>query len=152
MQLEDRGSIIQIGFTAGSRAAPEFGWARNALSKKAGEGTSNHRVSSLMAAFWLIAKQGFPPEIISDFEDFYKKNGLPYLHPDWPATQDTSRGPLELPSSSGACKWDDVELAPGCAVMVQRYARLVSVHICPTLLIPTFSEPSTRSIKATPGP
>lgn len=30
---------------------------------------------------------------------------------------------MQLPLSAGAARWEDVELAPGCAVMRQRYSR-----------------------------
>jgi hypothetical protein len=120
-QLEDRGVIVQIGFTAGSRAAPEFGWARNTLSKKTDEDAANRKVSSFMTGFWLLAKHAFKGEIVDDLADFH--GSLPHLHPNWPHCGNATHGPFLLPPACGNFEWDGVELAPGCAVMVQRYAR-----------------------------
>ncbi|KAJ3502776.1 hypothetical protein NMY22_g18473 [Coprinellus aureogranulatus] len=128
IRLEDRGVIVQIGFSAGSRDAPEFGWVRNTLSKKTDEDAAKRKVSSFMTAFWLMSKQAFPSEIVEDFENFHRKFNVPRFHPEWPDCDDASRGPLELPPSCGGQQWDDVDLAPGSAVMVQRYARAVHLE------------------------
>lgn len=76
-----------------------------------------------MTAYWLMAKHAFPPEVIEDFEDFHRKHDLPRFHPEWPLCGNATRGPLKLPLERGPLKWDNVELAPGSGVMVQRYAR-----------------------------
>lgn len=122
-QLEDRGVIVQIGFSAGLREAPEFGWVRNTLSKKTDQDTAKREASSFMTAFWLMAKHAFPSEVIEDFEEFHRKHNLPRFHPDWPACADAAHGPLKLPLPHGGLEWDNVDLAPGSGVMVQRYAR-----------------------------
>lgn len=78
----------------------------------------------MLTYFWLRAKGLFPAEVISDFEAFYGERSIPRLDPDWPHGGGY-RGSLQLPADCGGFLLRDVELAPGCAVFVQRYARYV---------------------------
>lgn len=101
---------------------PQFGWVRNLLSKKTNESASNRQLTAFFTYFWLRCKAVFPELITGDLEAFYEEWNLPRLQEGWPARSE-ERGPLELPASCGGFKWEDVELAPGCGVMVQRYSR-----------------------------
>ena len=122
LQLEDTGSVVQIGFSAGSRSVPSFGFVRNLLSKAADADAANRNFSALLTFFWLCSMGVFPQEIIDDIKKFYREYDIPRLNPDWPSSEET-RGTLSLPPECGSYTFHDVELAPGCAVMVQRYAR-----------------------------
>lgn len=101
---------------------PLFGWVRNMLSKRTDEAASNRELAQFFTYFWLRCKVVFPAAITSDLEGFYEQWNLPRLQADWPAQRE-DRGPMELPLSGGPASWEDVELAPGCGVIVQRYAR-----------------------------
>lgn len=101
-----------------------FGWARNLLLKSTDSASANRDYSSLLAYFWLRAKGVFPPEIIGDLKNFYAGQSLPRLNPDWPYLE-SARGVLKLPGDCGGFEVRDIDLAPGCAVFVQRYARYV---------------------------
>lgn len=99
-----------------------FGWARNLLSKQTDASATQRDHSSLLTYFWLRSKGLFPPEIIGDIEAFYTERSIPRLNPDWPHSESAS-GTLKLPGECGGFELRDVDLAPGCAVFVQRYAR-----------------------------
>ncbi|KAF5320514.1 hypothetical protein D9611_010727 [Ephemerocybe angulata] len=124
IRMEDTGSVVQVGFSAGSRSVPSFGFVRNLVSKAVDADAANREFSVLLTFFWLCSMGVFPEEIIRDFKAFYGEFDIPRLNPDWP-TFDEARGTLILPPECGSYAFKDVELAPGCAVMVQRYARAV---------------------------
>ncbi|KAF6745808.1 hypothetical protein DFP72DRAFT_992945 [Ephemerocybe angulata] len=124
VRMEDTGSVVQVGFSAGSRRVPSFGFVRNLVSKAVDADTANREFSVLLTFFWLCSMGVFPSEIIDDFKAFYGEFDIPRLNPDWPSYNE-AQGTLKLPPECGSYVFKDIELAPGCAVMVQRYARAV---------------------------
>ncbi|TEB26005.1 hypothetical protein FA13DRAFT_1636803 [Coprinellus micaceus] len=128
IRLADTGSVVQVGFSAGSRSVPSFGFVRNLLSKDTSADAANREFSALLTFFWLCAMGVFPQEIIDDFKNFYGEFDIPRLNPDWPHSNEV-QGTLSLPPQCSSYTFRDIELAPGCAVMVQRYARAVHREI-----------------------
>ncbi|KAF6741026.1 hypothetical protein DFP72DRAFT_343901 [Ephemerocybe angulata] len=124
VRYEDSGTIVQIGFTAGALSRPLFGIARNLLWRGAAGDDTQRDLSSLLTYVWNRAMGTLPAPIIEDFKSFYGDCDLPRLDPDWPASQN-SLGKLRLPPDCGGHTFDHAELAPGCAVFAQRYARVV---------------------------
>lgn len=121
-QLEDAGTIVQVGFGAGSLSRPQFGLVKNLLWRGAATEQTQRDISSLLTYFWNRSKSLLPTEIVSDMEEFYSHHDLPRLDPDWPASA-KSFGKLQFPASCGGHSYDRVPLAPGCAVLAERYAR-----------------------------
>lgn len=126
----DRSELHLLGVGCFPRTRNAFAPARHGRleggsSAKRGRGdAANREFSALLTFFWLCAMGVFPQEIIDDFKAFYGEFDIPRLNPDWPSS-DESKGALRLPPECGRYTFRDVELAPGCAVMVQRYARYV---------------------------
>ncbi|KAJ3507051.1 hypothetical protein NMY22_g17053 [Coprinellus aureogranulatus] len=134
VRMEDLGVLIQLGFSAGSRSNPSFGFVKNFLSKAAGAGDaelrSNRELASALIYFWLRSKALFPSEVVDDISAFYSENDIPRFDPDWPASREEI-GVLELPFGATAFAFEDVERAPGCAVAVDGYARAVHMENAP---------------------
>ncbi|RXW17374.1 hypothetical protein EST38_g8480 [Candolleomyces aberdarensis] len=126
VRKEDSGTIFLAGFSAGSRSHPKFGITRNfeCSEGEEAEKADNETIANILAYLWSRAKGIFPTEIINDFENFYDGNNIPRFDPNWPASA-TKFGTLKLVLEGREYVFDNIERAPGCAVMVQRYARPV---------------------------
>ncbi|RXW19245.1 hypothetical protein EST38_g6615 [Candolleomyces aberdarensis] len=126
VRKEDSGTLVMAGFSAGSRRAPEFGIVRNFESRegKDAEKADNVKIANLLTYVWTRAKALFPSKIIEDFENFYDGSSAPRFDPGWPASS-TKSGALKLVLDGREHVFENVERAPGCAIMCQRYARPV---------------------------
>lgn len=122
--MEDAGHLSLIGFTAGSRSTPAFGMARNFISREGSEveNAENQELAAIMSYFWVRAKCLYPAEVVQDFEDYYSRYNIPRFDPDWPASY-SDRGTLAFPLAAGKYTFQDIERAPGCGIVAQRYAR-----------------------------
>ena len=82
--MEDPGSLVQIGFSAGARSAPKFDWVRNITSRKLPAHViddMDHRSSSAFALFWNLCRSSLPEEVMEDFDNFFEDCCLPRMHP-----------------------------------------------------------------------
>ena len=73
--MDDPGSLIQIGFSAGARHAPNFDWVRNITHHDLPKQVItdlNYHSSSAFVLFWNLAKDTLPKDIINDFNTFLK--------------------------------------------------------------------------------
>ncbi|KAH6903261.1 hypothetical protein BKA70DRAFT_1433773 [Coprinopsis sp. MPI-PUGE-AT-0042] len=105
VRLEDSGSLVLIGFTAGARSRPLFGLARNLLRKSTDTTDADIRNAAASAYFWK------------------HRCDFPRLDPNWPYSNALS-GDINLPSFAGdSLTFSDIEFGPGCMVFAQRYAR-----------------------------
>jgi hypothetical protein len=122
-QLEDSGSIVLIGFSAGARSRPLFGLARNLLRKSTDTSAADVNNAAASAYFWMHVKMLHPREVSESIEGFHQEFSFPWLDPKWPYSQEIS-GDINLPSFQGhLLTFQDIEHGPGCMVYVQRYSR-----------------------------
>jgi hypothetical protein len=123
-RLEDAGSIVLEGYTAGARSQPMFGWARNLKRKMADKDarSQRYRSSSLFALLWNMIRTRLPEEILADFDKYLHDNSL--LRMDG-----GSKGKSEIRFTVGAGEWEldffDLELAPPSGAIGKNYARRV---------------------------
>ncbi|KAF6742377.1 hypothetical protein DFP72DRAFT_184327 [Ephemerocybe angulata] len=127
VRLEDPGEIVIGGYSAGSLSKASFGFAKNLLRKQDLDAAAEAQtaIATLLTIFWLFSRGVMPAEVIEDFQNYYRENNIPRFDPNWPFIGNTGRGDLQLPLELGSFKFKDVELAPGSAMLVQRYARAV---------------------------
>ncbi|KAF8347507.1 hypothetical protein F5887DRAFT_881786, partial [Amanita rubescens] len=123
---DDPGSLVLAGFSAGSRSKLAFDWARNIERRKKDQEMVDNlaqQTSAVFALFWNLCRAWLPDEIISDFEDFIHKNGLPAMNRDWKTT--TREGSYEVVIGETSFNFHDVELAPPMGLMASNYSRAV---------------------------
>jgi hypothetical protein len=98
--------------------------ARNFISCEGSEveNAENQELAAIMSYLWVRAKRLYPAEVVQDFEDYYSRYNIPRFDPDWPAAY-SDRGTLEFPLAAGKYAFQDIERAPGCGIVAQRYAR-----------------------------
>lgn len=123
-QLEDTGKLLQEGFSAGARSAPQFDWVKNILSKKVSPGTiSEHKFDtcSVFALFWNKAKRYMPPEIYVDFEQWFVELGVTRMHAAGPSQ--SPQGSYTLSIAGEPITFENVEMAPPAGVFGWNYSR-----------------------------
>ncbi|RXW19508.1 hypothetical protein EST38_g6347 [Candolleomyces aberdarensis] len=128
VRKEDSGTLMLAGYSCGSRSAPSFGITRNFESGEGhkAEREDNIAISQILAYFWARAKGRYPDEVTEDIENFYDKYNIPRFDPDWPASA-TRSADLSLKFGGREFTFKDVERAPGCAILCQRYARAMNL-------------------------
>lgn len=118
---------MQTGYSAGARSAPQFDWVRNITSRKLTPefiASSNYRTSCLFAVFWNICLTRLPAEVMEDFVQFTKDNKLPRMDGGVGTTATT--GTVKVEIGGMAVSLPDLELAPACGMMADRYGRCVT--------------------------
>ena len=120
--MEDTGKLVQMGWSAGSRSAPQFDWVRNItttrLSKPEIE-TSNKEGSSLFAYTWQMMRNILPAEIVADFNNFTKRTGIPRMN----GNGHLPDGTYQVVVDGKPFSFPNVELAPPGAVIAENYSR-----------------------------
>ena len=123
-QLEDPGTLAQIGYSAGSRSKPVFDWVKNLLSRRFGAKQVhdlNYKTSSAFAAFWNMCQAWLPPEILQDIADFMEATNIPSME----ATKQFAArtGTYSVVAKDIKFKFSDALLAPPVGVMARNYTR-----------------------------
>ncbi|KAF8310426.1 hypothetical protein F5887DRAFT_1081455 [Amanita rubescens] len=123
IRLEDPGSLVQIGYSAGSRSKPSFNWVRNVRSTKTDARDLDQRTCSAFAFFWNLCRGWLPPQIIVDIDRWITKSGLPAMN----ATRQlgSHKGSYNLIVNGIPFTFSDVHLAPPAGVMARNYARAI---------------------------
>lgn len=132
--MDDPGSLIQIGFSAGARHAPNFDWVRNITHcdlPKQVITDLNYHSSSAFVLFWNLAKDTLPKDIINDFNTFLKEDSILWMNlADGAAKEFTSdkhhpvTGNYTIQIGDENFLFKNVELTPPSGVFSQNYARL----------------------------
>ncbi|KAJ3560557.1 hypothetical protein NP233_g10760 [Leucocoprinus birnbaumii] len=132
IRMEDTGSIVQIGFSAGARSQPNFHWVRNLLKKFPKDNIEKYNKDqcAVFAFFWNLLIHQLPSEVISDFRNFMNKNLLPVMNPDWIDFTE-QKGSYALPVGDQIHTFHGVELAPPQAVMSRNYSRAMHTESQP---------------------
>ncbi|KAJ3991517.1 hypothetical protein F5050DRAFT_1716023 [Lentinula boryana] len=124
--MEDVGSIIISGFTAGSRARPSFDWASNFLNpfrhSQSEQEAMRYEATSMFAMFWNMVQKVCPSAVIDDFKQFMEQTGLISMDPKEFSRQGGSEYMVNYEGSNITFK--GVDMAPPSRVLVQNYARM----------------------------
>ncbi|KAK7047955.1 hypothetical protein VNI00_006283 [Paramarasmius palmivorus] len=123
IRLEDAGSIVMSGWSAGSRSSPQFHWARNLLRKASPEQAEKlaYEASWAFALFWNLCKAVLPRPIIEDFETFIRESGIYRMDPG--TVGEGPEGMYSIMTEEGWVTFRNVEMAPPCGVFAKNYAR-----------------------------
>jgi hypothetical protein len=122
-QLEDPGKIVILGYSAGARSRPLFGWARNFLSRYKSEDNRNilnRRAAEAFAVTWRLFCDKLPPPIIEDITSWLRRSGIPKMKPD--GAEDNIR--ISLGNTAFSLR--NNEWAPPMGMMAVNYSRSVS--------------------------
>ncbi|KAJ3980303.1 hypothetical protein F5890DRAFT_1419882 [Lentinula detonsa] len=124
VRMEDAGSIVISGFTAGSRARPSFDWARNFLNPsrhpQSEQEAMRYEAASVFAMFWNMVQKVCPSAVIDD--RFMEQTGLISMDPKEFSGQGGSEYTVNYEGSNITFK--GVDMAPPSGVFAQNYARL----------------------------
>ena len=130
-QKEDPGSLVQIGYSAGSRSAPQFDWVRNITGRNLPKGVvdeMDYRLSSVFALFWNLCGDLLPQEVMDDFDAFFDRFNILRMNPAKGAAQDflareTVHGDYVVQVGEMEFVFSNVEMAPPAGVCAQNYSR-----------------------------
>ncbi|KXN82209.1 hypothetical protein AN958_02924 [Leucoagaricus sp. SymC.cos] len=134
IRMDDAGHLSLNGFTAGSRNAPKFHWAKNIIHRNYmddGAKKLNYRVSATFALFWNMVKGTAPEDVINDFKQFLLNTGIASMDGSGQMSYDENgKGTytVEIGDGSGSVKlftFKDVELSPPCSASAENYARFI---------------------------
>lgn len=123
-QLEDPGTLAQIGYSAGSRSKPFFDWVKNLLSRRFGAKQVydlNYKTSSAFAAFWNACQAWLPPEILQDMADFMEATNIPSMEASKQFAART--GTYSVVAKNVEFKFSNALLTPPAGVMARNYTR-----------------------------
>lgn len=129
--MEDPGSLVQMGFSAGSRSAPQFDWVRNITNRKLPKGVVDeldYRSSSIFALFWNLCRDLLPSEIMDDFDNFFDQFNMVRMSSEKGAAKEfiaknTTRGDYMVQVGETEFVFSNAEMAPPSGVCAQNYAR-----------------------------
>ncbi|KAH6893796.1 hypothetical protein BKA70DRAFT_1118610 [Coprinopsis sp. MPI-PUGE-AT-0042] len=124
VRREDSGQLVQIGWTAGARNKPIFGYARNLLRKVADICRVDQQNATASAYMWRRVQLMHPPVVGEDISEFYREHNVPMLDDKWPASART-RGPVTYPASAQPITIQEAEFGPGCVIISENYTRVV---------------------------
>ncbi|KAK7051219.1 hypothetical protein VNI00_004719 [Paramarasmius palmivorus] len=123
IRLEDAGSIVMSGWSAGSRSSPQFHWTRN-LSKKVTPVEAEdlaYEASSSFAVFWNLSRCILPAQIIDDFDSFIEDSGIYRM--DSGILGAGAPAQYTIPTEEGWATFRHAKMAPPCGVFARNYAR-----------------------------
>ncbi|KAH9912790.1 hypothetical protein B0H21DRAFT_659601, partial [Amylocystis lapponica] len=129
-QLEDPGSLVLAGFSAGARSQPSFDWARNLLSKRHSPEFIHglhHREASFFALQWNLMKARLPGEVMDDFEAFFERTGMCRMDTE---QGKTAYGDYTIQKGEHLINFKHVEMAPPSGMFGGNYAR--ATHLEPS--------------------
>ncbi|KAK7019421.1 hypothetical protein VNI00_018076 [Paramarasmius palmivorus] len=130
IRLEDAGSIVMAGWSAGARSAPQFHWVRNLLKKTAE--TEAHKLAregaSAFALMWNMCRGILPAVVIEDIERFIETSGIHRMDVGEDGSGPT--GQYTVPIDGGWATFRNAAMAPPCGVFARNYARQVESTAC----------------------
>jgi hypothetical protein len=121
-QLEDSGSLVVIGASAGSRKDGEFGPVSNHFDKSACTMDVDVQHISVAACASRLIQVRHPPQVHESIEGFYQEQGLPHLTPEFPYPA-SEMGSIEIPHAQGSVIITGVKYSPGSAIFTHQYSR-----------------------------
>ena len=136
-QLEDPGSLVQIGYSAGARSAPAFNWVRNLTRKLPDQVVANkdYQASSAFALFWNLCRDFLPEKIMGTFDVFLDHCNMVRMKSGQGAAAEFIEGEgVGIYGEYTVCIGDDefifkdAEMAPPSGVFGQNYSRCASAN------------------------
>ncbi|KJA15089.1 hypothetical protein HYPSUDRAFT_109030, partial [Hypholoma sublateritium FD-334 SS-4] len=126
---EDTGKLVQVGWSAGSRSAPQFDWVKNLATRLSTEEaeTSNIEASCLFALAWQMMRHILPPEVIADFDNFVAGTGIPRMN----GAGHLASGTYQVVIDGNQFLFQNAELAPPGGVIGQNYSRPIHYETQP---------------------
>jgi hypothetical protein len=131
--MEDPGSLVQVGFSAGACSSPKFDWVRNITNRKLPGnivGDMDHRSSSAFALFWNLCRNCLPDEVMDDFDNFFEDCCMPRMDPCKGAAEDSAGngdqhafGDYSIQIGDDKFVFRNAERAPPAGVCGQNYSR-----------------------------
>ncbi|KAI9716557.1 MAG: hypothetical protein M1812_005288 [Candelaria pacifica] len=123
VRRDDPGSIVQAGYTAGSKGLRSFVWARSLTTKLAEEEVRdlNYTASSAYALFWNMLRNSVPESLIEDFNSVIRKTGMPRMDSNLKGRDPDRRYKVE--TGGRVFEFTYGELAPPCGVCGGNYSR-----------------------------
>ncbi|KAH9929874.1 uncharacterized protein BXZ73DRAFT_90342 [Epithele typhae] len=135
VRKDDPGVLALVGFTAGSRSACRFDWAKNLLKPREDSAFKNDlrfREASICAFAWNMARGMLPNEVIESYDSFLHGTFIPRMNSSSDFfskmgmySVEDIRGPGGNVNYRNVYKFDAVELAPPSAVFSMNYSRRV---------------------------
>ncbi|KAH9837878.1 uncharacterized protein C8Q71DRAFT_706307 [Rhodofomes roseus] len=129
----DPGTLVCIGYTAGSRSSPCFVWTHNTLSKKHPPEylkSLECRTASVCSLSFNMMCGRLPDAITQDFEDFLAEHKFCRMDGNGEmAKKGSTRGTYCVEKAGEFVEFHNAELAPPAAFMGANYARYVSMAL-----------------------
>ena len=125
LQREDAGSLVQIGYTAGSRSRPRLGWAKN-IKRKLRQGVLadlTYRSSSAFALAWNAFRMQLPDEVMEDFNNYFISSGIVRMDPSGQNQKTKGVYTILDGDNQEPVLFQDAELAPPSGFFGANYTR-----------------------------
>ncbi|PUU76537.1 hypothetical protein B9Z19DRAFT_990265 [Tuber borchii] len=121
VRVNNTGSIVIEGFTAGQRSCPKFNWVNNLNYKfknKPIEVINNQRcrVALLFGLGWNLMKKKSHPTVVDDFQTYVKTHGLPRMTP-------TGQNGYSIKAGSQILEFPGEECAPPSGCISTNFSR-----------------------------
>lgn len=130
MQKENPGKIVLTGFSAGSRSAAAWDWARNIIARKNDIHflhSHSMAVSSVFALFYQQMRAVLPDEALSDYEDWLDAAGFPRMDARGAMASDGDGcGEYYVQTGAKTVVFHHEKLAPPAGVAAANYSRYVA--------------------------
>ncbi|KAI9699288.1 MAG: hypothetical protein M1836_002898 [Candelina mexicana] len=123
VRRDDPGSIVQTGYTAGSKDLRSFVWARSLITRLTEEEIRelNYTTSSAYALFWNMVRNSVPETLIEDFNGVIRQSGMPRMDSNLKGRKPDLRYKVE--TGGRVFEFTYGELAPPCGVCGGNYSR-----------------------------
>lgn len=128
LKLADPGSIVQLGFSAGSRSLPCFDWVRNILSKRLSDDdidALDRETAHVFSLFWMLIRRRLPSSVSDDLVDWMAETGIQRMNKDILRgfQEESNFGEIELDVGHNLFSFQWAEFAPPSGVMAANYSR-----------------------------
>jgi hypothetical protein len=128
LKLADPGSIVQLGFSAGSRSLPCFDWVGNILSKRLSDDdidALDQETAHVFSLFWMLIRRRLPSSVTDDLVDWMAETGIQRMNKDILRgfQEESNFGEIELDVGDNLFSFQWAEFTPPSGVMVANYSR-----------------------------
>ncbi|RDB28016.1 hypothetical protein Hypma_002267 [Hypsizygus marmoreus] len=134
IRMEDTGTLVQIGYSAGSRSSPKFDWVKNLLSNAHSDNTLaeiNNDDSSVFAFAWQQLRSLLPTPIIDDFDVYLNNTKIKRMDANGHLPSSQSQRSYSVKILDNEFDFHHAELAPPTGVFGQNYSRPIHFETQP---------------------
>ena len=119
--------MVQMGYSAGARSKPSFGWVRNLERKNELTpeflASVDYQTSCLFALAWNICRAQLPKEVMDEWVQWIESTQLPRM--DAGVHMAGTHGDYQIHIGEHTTTFHNAELAPPTGLLNQNYARSV---------------------------